>query len=118
MALRTLEGSYNFSIEHTLTLIELLQDEDPKVRHWAASAAGHRIADRKISKSASKFIIRRLLTAATEELNAHARAGIAYGLRILQESDYLDKPLAKQVQQAIDRLVNDVNYRVRRLATG
>lgn len=118
MALRTLEGSYKFSIELTFTLIELLQDEDPQVRHWAASAAGHRIADKKVLKSASEFIIRRLLTAATEEVKVHARAGIAYGLRILEESGDLEKSLKDQVQQARGRLLNDVNYQVVRLASG
>lgn len=118
MALRTIEGPYRFSPELTFTLIELLQDEDPKVRHWAASASGHRIADKKVPEKASKFIIRRLLTAATEEVNAHARAGIAYGLRILEESGDLEKPLKDKVQQARDSLLNDVNYQVVRLASG
>jgi hypothetical protein len=118
MALRSLEGPYEFSTELVFTLIELLQDEDTKVRRWAAAAAGHRIADGKISKRASEFVIRRLLAAAVEESNPHARAGVAYGLRILQESGCLDEPLKARVQQTRRRFLHDVNYQVIRLASG
>lgn len=118
MALRTLHSTYQFPTELMLTLVELLQDKDPEVRHWAASAAGHRIADQKIPKSASEFIIRRLLAAATDETDARARAGVAYGLRILQKSENVHAPLQNEIQRAINRLQNDVNYQVTKLASG
>ena len=118
MALRVLEGSYTFPPDFTFILIELLQDQDSQVRHWAASAIGHRVVDGKVPKNASKFLIQRLQKAAVEEVDTHARAGVAYGLRILLQSNTLKEPLKNQVQQAMNELINDVNYRVRRLATG
>jgi HEAT repeat protein len=118
MALRVLGGSYTFPTEFVFLLVELLQDEDPRVRHWAASAAGHRIADGKIPKKSSDFIIQPLLKATEKELDPHARAGVAYGLRILLESNRLNESLQDQAQEAMGKLVSDVNFQVRRLATG
>ena len=119
MSLRALGNtSSKLPPDLTFVLIELLQDENPQIRHWAASAAGHRIVEKQIPKNTSRFLIQRLLQAAKEETNVHARAGVAYGLRILLESDNLSKPLREQVQQARNRLSHDLNYQVRKMAAG
>lgn len=119
MAMRLIEGKKPFPSELVFTLIELLKDEDTRVRHWAASSAGHRIADDSIQGSAVEFIVRRLIKQAEEDEDAHARAGAAYGLRILLlESNILPEDLMNAVKAAHANSKNDVNYNVRRMATG
>ena len=98
--------------------IELLKDEDHRVRHWAASAMGHRLSDGVFSKKMSNFIIQRLLDSAHTELNPNARAGIAYGLRTLIENDNLGNSFRDHIQHELTILMTDVNYQVRRLAIG
>ncbi|HRX00275.1 MAG TPA: hypothetical protein P5280_12340, partial [Cyclobacteriaceae bacterium] len=114
MAFRVL-NSASFSNEFVLVLVELMRDQDSGVRHWAAAAAGHRIVDGDISKATSKFVTQRLLNMACEDKSVHARAGAAYGLRILLESDVLSGSLKTQAQQIREKVLTDVNYQVRRL---
>ena len=120
MAFRTIKMEGEFSAGLTSTIIELLRDQDPDVRHWAASAVGHRIVEGNIPKGISNFITGRLLRSTEEEDNPKARAGVAYGLKTIRESDKfpLEEPIRTQVQGAMKKLENDVNYQVRRMATG
>ncbi len=71
--------------------------------------------DGDISRATSKFVTQRLLNMACEDKSVHARAGAAYGLRILLESDVLSGSLKTQAQQIREKVLTDVNYQVRRL---
>lgn len=117
MALRLVEDPSSFSPELTYTLVELMHDKDSDVRHWATSAAGHRIADGSLSKNASLFILERLIKAATDDKNAHARAGAAYGLKILATSDTVSDSVKKKIEEARQKTLQDVNFEVVRMAT-
>ncbi|HRQ40955.1 MAG TPA: HEAT repeat domain-containing protein [Chloroflexota bacterium] len=117
MALRLFKDPPSFSLELTFTLVELLCDEDSDVRHWAASAAGQRMADGSISKNGFPFILERLIQVATTDRSAHARAGAAYGLKILARSDVVSPPMRKKIERARHVTLNDVNFEVISMAT-
>ena len=117
MALRLIEHPSSFSDEMTYTLMELFHDEDPQVREWAYSAAGHRMADNSITHSAFDFLLERLIREVKEESVTNARAGTAYALRILSKRIDLPEAIREKIQAALEKAANDINYQVRRKAS-
>lgn len=116
MFLRVFESNKVLSDELKFILVELLKDDEIDIRHWAASAAGHLVTQGNLKGFAQKYIIERLMAMAETEENARARAGIAYGLRLIAESKHLDAVSYQKVVGSVNQLKTDVNYRVRYLA--
>ncbi len=116
MALRLIEHPSSFSDELIYTLMELFHDEDPQVREWAYSAAGHRMADNSITSSAYDFLVERLVREVKEDSVTNARAGAAYALRILSKKIDLPEAIREKIQAALEEAMNDVNYQVRKKA--
>jgi tetratricopeptide (TPR) repeat protein len=115
MALRGIEGPVKQQQRLLLALVALLHDADPKPCTWACAASGHLIVS-GLSDLFTEDLVDRLIHLAEASPIVEVRTGVAVGLRMAVQNGRLNESIQQRVVKALEKLSNDVSFRVRREA--
>ena len=116
MALKEIENSDPLPVPLLLPLVVLLHDPDPNTCGQACVASANLIT-RGMATPFNDHLLERLLNLADTSPIVQVRVGAAIGLRLVAQSNLLDRETTQRCEDALARLAHDVSFCGRREAT-
>lgn len=116
MALHSIEAPLVQPQRLLLSLVVLLHDPEPKPCSSACTASGHLIAC-GLTDPFTEDLFESLVYLAETSPFVEVRAGAAVGLRLIAESERLGEAMHRRALKTLEKLSDDVSFRVRRQAS-